>query len=84
MSKASVAAITSYELYDRVVLIGRGATLDATDEIRFRTEGNETVIDYNADLSFHNLVRYLAPVMSPLIKRTGTRALDGLVAALER
>ena len=76
--------ITSYEPYDRVVLIGKGATLDATDEINFRTEGDETVIDYKADLSFHKLLRYLAPVKSPLMKRTGRRALDGLVAALDR
>jgi dehydrogenase/reductase SDR family member 12 len=79
-----VYEIKVYEPDDRVVLVGTGEQLEAIDEIRFATHDNMTVIDYSADLRFHNIMKHLVPLMMPVLKRVGTRALDGLVAALER
>jgi len=56
-----VYEINVYDPNQRVVLIGKGDSLDAIDEIRFRTEGDHTVIDYTADLNFHGLIRYVVP-----------------------
>jgi hypothetical protein len=78
-----VYEINVFEPHERVVLIGKGETLDAVDEIRFRTEGDETVIDYTADLTFHNWIKYVVPFISPMLRRVGTRAVDGLVTALD-
>jgi carbon monoxide dehydrogenase subunit G len=78
-----VYEISVYEPDERVVLIGKGDKLDAVDEIRFRTEGDQTIIDYSADLTFHNWIKYVVPVLAPMLKRVGTRAVDGLVAALD-
>lgn len=75
--------ITHYEEPDRVVLVGRGDKLEAVDEIRFRTDDGVTVIDYTADLSFFNYVRYLIPFMGSSFKKVGQKALDGLVKALD-
>jgi len=77
-----VYEITEFEPSTRVVLVGKGKTLDAVDEIRFRTEEGETVIDYTADLTFHNWIRYADPLLSPFLKGVGRRAVDGLVSAL--
>lgn len=79
-----VYEITEYEAPHRVVLVGKGRNLDAVDEIRFSTQDNMTRIDYTADLEFRGLMRYVVPVLSPVIRRVGKRALDGLVEALGR
>lgn len=76
--------ITEYEPDERLVIAGRGEKLEAVDEIAFHSRDGSTVIEYTADLTFHNYVKYLAPLVSPLIRRVGTRALDGLAEALSR
>jgi len=78
-----VYEITEYEPHDRVVLVGRGENLEAVDEIRFEDRGRSTFVDYTADLTFTNWMRFVAPLMSPLLERVGRRALDGLVERLQ-
>ena len=75
--------ITEIESDYRVVLEGRSKELDAVDEIRFIDDGENTVIDYTANLTFHNFVRLIQPLLRPAIRRAGARAIDGLVAELE-
>lgn len=78
-----VYEITEYQPNDRVVLVGRGETLEAVDEIIFEARGIEqTLVDYTADLKFQNFIKYVAPLMSPVLKRVGERAVDGLVDAM--
>lgn len=76
--------ITEYEPDSRVVLVGRGEKVDAVDEIRFERQEGTTVIYYTADLTFHNYLKYLGPLVAPLVHRVGTRAMDGLAEALSR
>ncbi|MFP3913444.1 MAG: SRPBCC family protein [Actinomycetota bacterium] len=76
--------ITEYEPDSRVVLVGRGEKVEAVDEIRFESRDGTTLIDYTADLTFHNYLKYLGPFVSPLIRRVGTRAMDGLAGVLSR
>ena len=78
-----VYEITAYEPPHRVVLVGRGETLDATDEIRFSQENGFTVIAYRADLTFRNALRFVIPFLGPVMRKVGKRALDGLAAALD-
>jgi len=75
--------ITVYEPDHRVVLAGSGEKLLATDEIRFATHDNMTVIDYTADLSFLNFFKYLGPLLRPRLEKVGEDALNGLVKALD-
>lgn len=75
--------IAVYEPYRRVVLVGSGEKLDATDEIRFASHDNMTVIDYTADLSFRNFFRFLGPLLRPRLEKVGKDALDGLAKALD-
>jgi carbon monoxide dehydrogenase subunit G len=79
-----VYEITAFEPHRRVVLTGRGKTLEAVDEITFQAVGEDTIIDYTADLRFLNWVRFAIPFVSPLLRRVGERAVDGLVSALSR
>jgi dehydrogenase/reductase SDR family member 12 len=76
--------ISEYDQDARVVLVGKGDALDAVDEIRFGPRDGGTLVDYIADFTFHNWVRFVVPLMSPVLKRVGTKALDGLVVALKR
>jgi len=75
--------ITVFEPDERVVLVGDGEKLTALDEIRFSRHDNMTVIDYTADLTFHNYFRHLVRFMGPTLRKVGTRALDGLAARLD-
>lgn len=76
--------ITEYEPNERVVLIGKGEQIEAVDDIRFEERDGKTLVDYNADLTFHNYVKYLAPFMGPIFKKVGERAVDGLKESLEK
>lgn len=76
--------ITEYEPDTKVVVMGRGDQLEAIDEIRFDTQDNLTRIDYTADLTFRNSLRFLVPIISPALKKVGERALDGLAETLDR
>lgn len=76
--------ITELDPDSRVVLIGRGDTLEAVDEITFEARDGGTLVEYTADLTFTNWIRFIAPLMSPLLARVGEKALDGLVETLER
>lgn len=76
--------VTEWQPNARVVLVGSGETIEAVDEIEFEARGSGTVVCYVADLSFTNWIRFLGPLMAPLLVRVGRRALDGLVETLER
>jgi len=76
--------ITEYEEPNRVVLVGKGAKLEAVDEIEFSSQDNMTRVDYRADLEFKGLFKYAVPLLSPVLRRVGARALDGLVDTLQR
>lgn len=77
--------ITEMDTNARVVLEGHGETVSAVDEILFEATEDGTLVDYTADLAFENWIRFVEPLMAPLLKRlVARRALDGLVEALER
>lgn len=76
--------ITEYETDRRVVLEGQGAKIHALDEIDFESRGNGTFVDYTATLTFSNWIKYVSPLMAPIMRRVvGKKALDGLVETLE-
>ncbi len=75
--------ITEYEPNERVVLVGKGDQIEAVDDIRFEDREGKTMVDYTADLTFHNYVKYLAPFMGSIFKKVGERAVDGLKESLE-
>lgn len=77
--------ITALDPGSRVVLEGRGETVSAVDEILFSATETGTLIDYTADLRFRNWIRFVEPLMTPILRRVvAKKALDGLVEALER
>ena len=78
-----VYEITHFEPNVRVVLQGTGEKIAAIDDIRFSMADNMTVIDYTADLTFSNFIRFLGPLANRPLRRVGEKALDGLVASLE-
>ena len=75
--------ITIYEPDRRVVLVGSGEKLHATDEIRFASHDNMTVIDYTADLGFRKFFRFLGPLLRPRLEKVGEDALNGLAKVLD-
>ncbi|HSM45747.1 MAG TPA: SRPBCC family protein [Acidimicrobiia bacterium] len=79
-----VYEITEWDQDARVVLVGKGDTMEAVDEIRFQPGNGGTLVDYTAELTFTNWFRFVVPLMSPALRRVGEKALDGLVTTLER
>jgi carbon monoxide dehydrogenase subunit G len=76
--------ITEWEQQSRVVLEGKGETIEAVDVIEFEARDGGTLVDYTADIEFTNWIRFVAPLMAPALRRVGEKALDGLVETLER
>jgi NAD(P)-dependent dehydrogenase (short-subunit alcohol dehydrogenase family) len=74
--------VTQVEPQRRVVLEGRGGLVHAIDDIRFERIPAGTRIDYTADLSFDGLASLAEPLMGPLLRRVGQRAVKGLRRAL--
>lgn len=74
--------ITEFEPNRRVVLIGTGKPLDAVDTIEFEARDGGTWVDYTADFTFKGWIRFVAPLMSPLMDRVGKKAVDGMVETL--
>lgn len=68
---------------ERVVLVGTGGSLHAVDEIRFGHEDGKTLIDYEATLTFSGVMAWFGPLLRPVLRRVGKRALDGLAEALK-
>lgn len=76
--------VTEWEPMRKVVLRGTGESLIAVDTIEFAPEDEGTRVDYAAEFEFSNYLRWLAPLMRPIFTRVGTKAMDGLVAALKQ
>ena len=76
--------ITEWEDNSRVVLVGKGDSLEAVDVIEFEARDGGTVVDYTADLTFTNWMRFVTPLMGPVLRGVGEKALNGLVETLER
>ncbi len=77
-----VYEMTSYEPPHRIVLRGTGRALTAVDDIRFTSIEEGTQIDYQAELEFSGFMRLLVPLMGPMLRNVGKKALDGLAAKL--
>lgn len=76
--------IEEFEENSRVVLHGAGGSVRAVDTIEFEARPDGTWVDYTADLSFDNWMRWASPLLKPVLSRVvGKRALDGLVETLE-
>ena len=76
--------IEEFEENSRVVLHGAGGSVSAIDTIEFETHPDGTWVDYTADLTFKNWIRWVSPLLKPVMSRVvGQRALDGLVETLE-
>lgn len=78
-----VYEILEYEPHSRVVLTGQGDSVGAVDTIIFEAADGGTRVDYTADLTFKNWIKYVDPLLAPVMRRlVGKKALDGLVETL--
>jgi hypothetical protein len=60
-------------------LQGTGASFSAEDRITFEAQGEGTRIHYEADIVFADgWGRKLAPLVAPLVRRSGRRAVQQL------
>lgn len=75
--------ITEFDPPHRVVLVGKGEKLDAIDTITFSPSDSGTRIDYVAELTFHNFVRFIERLLGRTFKKVGEKAVSGLGRALE-
>jgi hypothetical protein len=76
--------IIEYDPFSRVVLKGVGESFTAMDTIVFRKTAGGTQIDYQADIRFHRRGNVIDKILSPVIKKTGQKAMAGLEQKLDR
>ena len=74
--------ITAYDPPNRVVLVGHGSGVEATDEIRFHRQGSETVVDYIADINLTGLLRLVQPFLGGTFRKIAEDASEGIGRAL--
>ena len=74
--------IDVYEPFSKVVLRGAGESFNAVDTICFKETDTGTRIDYQADIRFSGLGRYLEAILAPVLKTYGKEAMSGLERAL--
>lgn len=74
--------ITTHEAPRRVVLVGEGSGVKATDDISFRADGSGTQIEYVADIRLTGLLRLVEPFVGGTFAKIGQQAADGMERAL--
>ncbi|HEY6607596.1 MAG TPA: SRPBCC family protein [Candidatus Limnocylindria bacterium] len=74
--------ITVFEPPTRVVLEGSGSRIKATDEIRFERHGDETLVDYTAEISLTGLLRLAQPFLGGTFRKIAENASDGIERTL--
>jgi carbon monoxide dehydrogenase subunit G len=74
--------VTTFEPPHRVVLVGSGSGVDATDEIVFSASEAGTGIDYTADIDLTGPLRLIQPFLGGTFERIGRDAAAGMTAAL--
>ena len=77
-----IYTIIEYDPFSRVVLKGVGDSFSAIDTIVFKHSIAGTQIDYQADIEFSGIGRYLEKFLGPLMKRIGKKAMVGLELTL--
>jgi dehydrogenase/reductase SDR family protein 12 len=82
---ALVYEVTAWSPPERVVLATSSKRFDAVDTIEFvALDGDRTRVVYVADFELKGAMRLLTPVVRPMFRRLGEKALDGLVEAVRR
>jgi carbon monoxide dehydrogenase subunit G len=74
--------ITTYDPPHRVILVGSGSGVEATDEIRFERQGGETVVDYTADINLTGLLRLVQPFIGGTFRTIAENAAAGISRTL--
>ena len=72
-----------FEPPHRVVLVGEGSGVSATDEIRFEPAGEGTRIDYSADIRLGGVLRLIQPFLGGAFDKLGRAALVGMQRTLD-
>lgn len=75
--------ITFFAPPSRVVLVGEGSGVLATDDIRFEATDAGTRIDYIADIRLRGLLRLAEPFAGGSFSRIARDARDGMQRALD-
>ena len=74
--------IVDFQRPSRVVLVGSGSGVEATDEIRFEPNGDGTIVDYTADIRLTGLLRVAQPFMGGSFRKIAEDASDGIARTL--
>ncbi len=75
--------VREYQRPHRVVLVGRGANVEAVDDIRFGRVGDRTVVDYSADIRLGGWLRLVQPFLGRTFRTIGRDAAAGMARTLD-
>ena len=76
--------ITLLDAPRRVVLVGVGSGVSATDDIRFApTDTGGTTVDYHADIKLGGLLGVIQPLLGSAFRNLGRNAAEGMRRTLD-
>jgi len=75
--------VSAWEPGRRVVLVGTGSNVRATDEISFESLPTGTRVDYTADISLTGWMRLVEPFAGGAFEKIAKDAVAGMLRALE-
>lgn len=76
--------VSAWEPGRRVVLVGAGSNVRATDEISFQSIPTGTRVDYTADISLTGWMRLVEPFVGGAFRTIARDAAAGMQRALEQ
>jgi carbon monoxide dehydrogenase subunit G len=66
-----------------LTFVGRNKTATSTDDLTFEPSGDQTVITYRADVSFHGVAKLAGPFLRGEFERLGDEVADRMPKVLE-
>jgi carbon monoxide dehydrogenase subunit G len=75
--------ITEYAPPEKVVALAQSRLLTSLDTVTVRSDGDGSVVTYDAELKLNGLLRVADPLLGLSFKRIGDRAATGLVRILQ-
>ena len=76
--------VVEHQAPSRIVLEGKNETVNATDSITVEPHGAGSRVTYVADFDFKGIAKFIAPLMSPALKKLGDDAKKGMEEALAK
>lgn len=79
-----VYEVTELDPPRRIRLVGEAKRICSDDIIEVTPHGDESTVTYQAELTLKGGLKFLSPLLGPVLKKIGDRAAEGMRGELDR